>query len=70
MSTLHPKFPPVPNVLLEPCQDLTLANNDERLSELMFIVTNNYTQYYQCQSKVDSWIIWYNENKKLIEDLK
>lgn len=61
-------WPDVPKELLEACPDLkTLDPNTRKLSEILDVVADNYSQYYACQSKIDDWIVWYRENKKIYE---
>jgi hypothetical protein len=65
------KFPAVPKELLEACPDLKNVNpTTEKLSEVLPIIVDNYSQYYQCKIKVDDWIEWYNANSKIYKDLK
>lgn len=61
-------WPDVPKELLEACPDLkTIDPNTTKLSDILGVVTDNYSQYYGCKSKVDDWILWYKENKKIYE---
>lgn len=61
-------WPEVPKSLLEACPDLKqLDPNTKKLSDILDVVADNYSQYYDCKSKIDEWIIWYNENKKIYE---
>jgi hypothetical protein len=61
-------WPDVPKELLEACPDLKAVDPaTSKLSDILDVVTENYSQYYSCKSKVDDWIIWYNENKKIYE---
>jgi hypothetical protein len=64
-------FPNVPQDLLEACPDLkTVDPNTEKLSEVLPIIVDNYSSYYQCKLKVDSWIEWYNTQKSISETVK
>lgn len=61
-------WPDVPKELLEACPDLkTVDPNTKKLSDILDVVADNYSQYYACKSKIDDWILWYNENKKIYE---
>lgn len=63
------KFPGIPETLKEPCADLQQVPADNtKLSELMIVVTTNYKDYHTCQIKVESWLEWYNTQKKIFED--
>jgi hypothetical protein len=64
------KFPDVPQELLNNCDDLKHAASDEqKLSELMKIVIDNYGSYHTCRVKLESWIDWYNAQKEIAESL-
>jgi hypothetical protein len=64
------KFPEVPADLQQACPDLKLVNPTTKLSDVVDIVVTNYGQYKECQVKVDSWIDWYNTQKKIFESVK
>lgn len=60
------KFPDAPPELLISCADLELvAENEQQLSELLKVVTENYSRYHTCRAKNISWIEWYNQQKKI-----
>ena len=61
-------WPEVPKELLESCPDLKQVDpNTKKLSEILEVVTDNYSTYYDCKAKVDDWIQWYNGQKKIYE---
>lgn len=64
------KFPEVPSILLENCEDLIKLENDAKLSEVARTVVSNYTKYNECALKNESWIEWYKKQKQLFEELK
>ena len=64
------KFPDVPKELLQACPDLKQVNPTTKISEVVDIVVSNYGQYKECQVKLDSWIDWYNNQKKIFESVK
>ena len=64
------KFPDVPADLQQACPDLRLINPTTKLSDVVEIVSSNYGQYKECQVKVDSWIEWYNNQRKIFESVK
>ena len=64
------KFPDVPVELQQACPDLKLINPTTKLSDVVEIVSSNYGQYKECQVKVDSWIEWYNNQRKIFESVK
>jgi hypothetical protein len=64
------KFPDVPKDMLVACPDLKLVPETTKLSEVLPVVVDNYAQYYTCKDTVDSWIDWYNSQKKIFDDIK
>ena len=64
------KFPDVPKDMLETCPDLKLIPETTKLSEVLPIIVDNYGQYYTCKDTVDSWIDWYNSQKKIFDSIK
>ena len=64
------KFPDVPNDMLTTCPDLKQTPETTKLSEVLPSVVDNYGQYYACQDNVDSWIEWYNSQKKIFDSVK
>lgn len=62
-------FPSVPEELLKPCPPLTIIETQEiKLSELLNVVSANYTKYYLCSNVLEAWTIWYKQNKKISEE--
>lgn len=62
-------FPAIPEGLKQPCADLqTVPADNTKLSEMMVVVTSNYKEYHTCQIKVESWLEWYETQKKIFED--
>jgi hypothetical protein len=60
------KFPGVPQDIMEACPDLkTVDPNTEKLSEVLPVIVDNYSSYYECKLKVDAWIEWYNTQKSI-----
>jgi hypothetical protein len=66
------KFPEAPKVLLDKCPPLQTIDKQENVSiiDITKNVTANYTTYYECGTKVENWIEWYNEQQKLWKTLK
>jgi len=59
------KFPEAIKELMEACPDLTtMDEKSDKLSDLLYAVTDNYGTYYECKVKVDAWINWYNSQKE------
>lgn len=59
------KFPDVPAELLKACPELQQVEPTEKLSEVLKVVTKNYSQYHECQIVVDTWIEWYKLQKEI-----
>jgi hypothetical protein len=68
---LTPGFPEAPAMLKEKCPELKIILG-EKVSIVDFTktVSENYTTYYQCAGKNDAWIDWYNQQKKIWEELQ
>lgn len=63
-------FPEVPQELVEACPDLKQTDGTTKLSEVLKVVTENYSQYHECQVKVDTWIEWYKTQKQIFESVQ
>lgn len=68
------KMPPLPDppaALTSDCQDLgVIAAGEERLSEVLKVVTSNYGKYHECRIKVQLWNDWYNRQREIYGELK
>lgn len=64
------EFPKVPEPLMKQCPELIDVPDTKKLSEVLTVVTKNYGQYNECSIKVDSWIEWYNQQKKIFDSVK
>lgn len=60
------KFPDKP-ANTTACPALESASDNIKLSELTGIVAKNYSTYYECAVKVDTWNEWYETQKKIFE---
>lgn len=63
-------FPDVPDELKIVCPDLKYTDDTTKLSQVIKIVTENYSQYHECQVKVDTWMEWYKTQKDIFESIK
>jgi hypothetical protein len=63
------KFPNAPAVLMEKCPPLQTIEKQDGVSiiDITKNVTVNYTSYYECGIKVENWIEWYNDQKKIFD---
>ena len=69
-STVVPvsaKFPEPPKYATQPCPQLQKLNSDAKLSDVANTVTVNYSTYYECAVKNDSWIEWYQIQREIHE---
>lgn len=65
------KFPEAPQILLEPCPQLKKVSEDKgTLREMLTVVVENYSTYYQCSSKTQSWQEWYIKQKEIFEEVE
>lgn len=70
VSVGAPKFPDAPKEIKEPCPKLKLVDRDEeKLSEVLKVVVENYGKYHECAAKVEAWIKWHNEQQEIYEEL-
>ncbi len=60
-----PKFPEAPTKsgAMEQCPDLKKLQDGAKLSDVSKTITINYSTYYECAVKSDTWIEWYQTNK-------
>ena len=63
-------FPEVPSELKEACPDLKQTAPTEKISEVLKVVTDNYSQYHECRIKVDEWNAWYTKQKQIFDSVK
>ena len=68
-STVVPvkqEFPVAPSILMEKCPQLQKVDSDKgTLREMLKVVIENYSLYYQCAAKTHGWQDWYNEQQKI-----
>jgi hypothetical protein len=70
-SNVARHFPEVPSDLQKPCPELELvATNTSKLSDVLVVVTDNYTEYHLCRIRVDAWIEWYKTQRTIFEEVK
>jgi len=68
---LTQNFPDAPDMLKEKCPELkTIQGEKVTIIEFTKTVSENYTTYYQCAGRTDAWIDWYNQQKKIWEQMK
>jgi hypothetical protein len=65
------KFPEAPTVLMDPCPQLKKMPEDSTsLKDMLGVVIENYSTYYQCSNKTQSWQEWYIRQKEVFEKVK
>jgi len=63
------KFPNAPSEsAMQSCPDLKKLNESTVLSNIAETVADNYGTYYECSVKHDTWIDWYNTQKRIFEN--
>jgi len=61
-------WPTAPASLTEACPPLrTLGTEQRSLRELLMIVIENYSVYYQCSARQDGWRDWYEQQRRIFE---
>lgn len=65
VTPVERNFPNIPPSLEAPCRDLLLTEPTERLSQVLKVVAENYSRYYECQAQVDAWQSWYTQQKQI-----
>lgn len=66
-----PDFPNATPELMKKCEELKTVDGDKVLiTDMLKVIVQNYTLYYECSTKVDGWQEWYTEQKKIYEKLK
>lgn len=64
-------FPDVPKEMLTTCPELQeVEEGTTKLSEVLKVVTNNYSEYHECRIKMDSWVEWYKSQKEIFDSVK
>lgn len=68
---VKPRFPDPVKELTEQCKALQKVEGDRvAITDMLKVIINNYALYYECSAKVDGWNEWYNQQKKIYEDVK
>ena len=70
-APIKPKWPDVPTALTERCETLKKVEGDKvAITEMLKVVVQNYTLYYECSTKVEGWNEWYEGQKKIYDSVK
>jgi hypothetical protein len=64
------QFPAPPTELTKSCGDLTRVDpTNHQMSNLLNVVVENYGAYYDCKVQADAWKTWYEEQKKIFNEV-
>ena len=62
------RFPAAPGeTYLQSCPDLQKLKDQPQLSDVSRTININYSTYYECAVKLDTWIQWYSAQKLIFE---
>jgi hypothetical protein len=65
------KFPNATPELMKKCENLKKIEGDKvAITDMLKVIVQNYSLYYECSTKVDGWQDWYNEQKKIFDSVK
>jgi hypothetical protein len=60
-------FPEIPEDLKAACPALKQIEPTTKLSDVVRSVTDNYSTYHECHTKIDTWMEWYKTQKDIFE---
>ncbi len=63
-------FPEAPTEIMAACPDLKQLKDNAEMSDVLEVVTANYSQYHECKTKVDAWIEWHKQQKQISDSIK
>jgi hypothetical protein len=62
------RFPAPPGQsYLQACPNLQKLSDTPQLSDVSRTINTNYSTYYECAVKLDTWIRWYTEQQTIFE---
>ena len=65
------KFPNATPELMKKCESLKKIEGDKvAITDMLKVIVHNYSLYHECSTKVDGWQDWYNEQKKIFDNVK
>ena len=69
-SPVKHAFPKPPETITERCPDLNqIAQDEEKLTEFLKVVTKNYALYHECSAKHDLLVKWINDQKAIHDEV-
>lgn len=64
-------FPdPIPELQVECPELLQIEGTSVAITDMLKIVVQNYSTYYQCANKVEGWNEWYATQKRIFDSVK
>jgi hypothetical protein len=70
VTPVNREFPAIPPSLEKSCDTLQKTPMTTKLSEVLSVITDNYSKYQECQIKVETWQQWYKQQKKIFDSVK
>jgi len=65
------KFPNATPELMKKCESLKKIEGDKvAITDMLKVIVHNYSLYHEWSTKVDGWQDWYNEQKKIFDNVK
>jgi len=62
------RFPAPPGeTYQQACPNLQKLSDTPQLSDVSRTINTNYSTYYECAVKLDTWIRWYTEQQTIFE---
>lgn len=55
---------------MQSCPNLQKLQPQTQLSDVAKTVSANYSEYWQCATKLDAWIDWYKQQEIIYKGLK
>ena len=52
---------------MEKCPELKQTEATTKMSDVLKVVSENYSTYHECTIKVETWIDWYKAQKQIFE---
>jgi len=65
-------WPAAPEVLQKQCEELKQVESKPGgvpITDILKVVVENYSLYYECSNKVDGWNDWYKSMKRIYDEV-
>ena len=63
-KNVHSGLPAPPPTLMEPCDELSLVPETDKMSVVVGTVLENYSKHHECAVKLHHFQQWYREQEK------